>query len=180
MLLLGMFAMYSFLSPTLYQEPEIPYQRETVDGQKLTREGYPAIPDNTEVLWWDWKINYPPMKKTFLVKGELTRDSFLCTRPLECDEERGTLMETWEIVSKDNKSTPEKKIYLGVTSWAVIYSSLPVERKYPIANFWGHNLRKIANNGKEYLFFVSYNKPENWEFRSDNSMVEDRRIVAGQ
>ena len=116
MLLLGMFAMYSFLSPTLPTELETPHIWESVDGQKFTREGYPAIPDNIEVLWWDWKIADPPMKKTFLVKGELTRDSFLCTRPLECDEERGTLMETWEIVSKDNKSTPEKKIYLGVTS----------------------------------------------------------------
>ena len=75
MLLLGMFAMYSFLAPTLPTEPETPHIWESVDGQKFTREGYPAIPDNTEVLWWDWDVDYPPgTRRAFFVKGQLKRE----------------------------------------------------------------------------------------------------------
>lgn len=90
-------------------------------------------------------------------------------------------MELWSIVPKDEKSIREDEaIYLGLTSWWTIYSSLPVEKGYPIANFWGYDLRKIANNEKEYLFFVSYNRLESWEFWSIFSVIEDRRIMAGQ
>ena len=90
-------------------------------------------------------------------------------------------MELWSIVPKDEKSIREDEaIYLGLTSWWTIYSSLPVEKGYPIANFWGYDLRKIANKGKEYLFFVSYNVLPDMEFSSIDSAVEDRRIMAGQ
>ena len=178
-----MFAMYSFLFPTLPTEPETPHTWESVDGQKFTPEGYPAIPDNTEVLWWDWKIDYPPgTKRAFFVKGKLKREVFSCEELSECDFPRAKpRMELWWIVPKDEKSIREDEaIYLGLTSWWTIYSSLPVEKGYPIANFWGYDLRKIANNEKEYLFFVSYNRLENWEFWSIFSVIEDRRIMAEQ
>ena len=119
MLMLGMFAMYSFLFPVLHQESEIPHQRETVDGQKLTREGYPAIPDNTEVLWWDWDVDYPPgTRRAFFVKGQLKREVFLCEDLNECEFPRGKpRMERWSIVPKDEKSIREDEaIYLGLTS----------------------------------------------------------------
>ena len=119
MLMLGMFAMYSFLFPVLHQESEIPHQRETVDGQKLTREGYPAIPDNTEVLWWDWKIAYPPgTKRAFFVKGKLKREVFLCEDLNECDFPRGKpRMERWSIISQGKElHSFGDSIYLGMTS----------------------------------------------------------------
>lgn len=178
-----MFAMYSFLSPTLPTKPETPQTWESVDGQKFTPEGYPAIPDNTEVLWWDWDVDYPPgTKRAFFVKGQLKREVFSCEELNACEFPRGKpRMERWSIISQGKElHSFGDSIYLGMTSWWNIYSHLPVERRYPIANFWGYDLRKIANNGKEYLFFVSYNVLPDMEFSSIDSAVEDRRIMAGQ
>ena len=119
MLLLGMFAMYSFLSPTLPTELETPHIWESVDGQKFTREGYPAIPDNTEVLWWDWKIAYPPgTKRVFFVKGKLKREVFSCEELSECDFPRAKpRMELWSIISQGKElHSFGDSIYLGMTS----------------------------------------------------------------
>ena len=119
MLLLGMFAMYSFLFPTLPTEPETPHIWESVDGQKFTPEGYPAISDNTEVLWWDWKIAYPPgTKRAFFVKGKLKREVFSCEELSECEFPRGKpRMERWSIISQGKElHSFGDSIYLGMTS----------------------------------------------------------------
>lgn len=54
---------------------------------------------------------------------------------------------------------------------------MPVENAYSISDFWGFNLRELAEKGEEYRFLVSYNTPESREWRSYNSQVDDWKVV---
>ena len=149
------------------------------DGGFLQNEGVKHIikTPKEDPIWRDWNTDYPPMKKEFLVKGWLKREVFYCDYPIECDDGNERNMEIWSIVPLDQAYTWKKEIYLGVTSWAVIYTKLPEKKAYPISDSWGYNLREIANNDQEYDFFIYYNTPENWEWRSYNSQVQDRKLV---
>lgn len=164
------------------KEVEFPFPQDSLEqsvsssGQELKAEEEIALRD-----WNDdsshWEMFSPKRKRLYVVEWILYRELIYCDYPIECDEGEERDMELWSIIPANEAYSPNKSIYLGVTSWDRITTEMPVENAYSITDFWGFNLREIAEKGEEYRFLVSYNTPESWEWRSYNSQVDDWKII---